>query len=131
MARRTLSQPLGVLKGLVLLPALATALVRFHAPIDGEHYFRQTHVAANIDKFVADGPSLRPATYNADAPLALYDFPAYELLVAGLSRTLGTPPLETARALNLVLFALTYLVLDRLMARTSVRPIASSISHVW
>jgi hypothetical protein len=125
MATRALSRRIGVVKAAILAAVLAILGSRLHRPIDGEHYFRQTHVASNIDKYVADGLSLHPATYNTDAPLALYDFPAYEILVAALCRTLRTPALETARVVNLVFFSLTYFMLDRLMARTRVRPIAS------
>ncbi len=74
-------------------------------PLRGAHTFRQAHVAANIDKYVAHGLSLRPATYNVDVPGALFDFPLYQLAVAGLCRALGLPGVPTARALNIALFA--------------------------
>jgi hypothetical protein len=117
-----------LLKLALLAGAIAVPLLRIRAPIDGEHYFRQTHVASNIEKFVSGGLSLRPATYNVDAPLALFDFPAYELTVAFLSRTLGTPPLETARALNLVFFALSFVMANSLLRRTGVSPVASFVT---
>jgi hypothetical protein len=111
------------LAALVLAVALWPTASRIRDPIDGEHYFRQTHVAANIDKYVSDGLSLRPRTYNEDAPLSVFDFPVYQLGVATLCRFLGTDPLVTARAVSLVLLVLTLLVLDLLMVRTRVPPV--------
>jgi hypothetical protein len=125
---RALSRRLWVFKAAILAAALAILLLRLHAPIDGEHYFRQTHVAANIDKYVADGISLRPSTYNSDAPLALYDFPASEIAVAALCRLFGIPPLQTARLFNLALFGLSFVILDRLMVKTRVRPLAGLLT---
>jgi hypothetical protein len=91
-------------------------------PVHGTHLFRQAHVAANIEKFVEAGPSLRPRTYNLDAPASLYDFPLYQLVAAGASRTLGTAPLPTARAVGIAAFVLAVFILDGLLRRTAVRP---------
>jgi hypothetical protein len=87
-------------------------------PIDGEHYWRQTHVAANIERYVADGPSLRPSTYNRDAPLLVFDFPAYQLATSQICRIFGTDPLITARLFNIALFIATFIILDRFMLWT-------------
>jgi hypothetical protein len=114
-----------------LLGACVFILGRFHAPIDGEHYFRQTHVAANIEKFVETGLSLRPQTYNRDAPVALFDFPAYEVAIAFVCRSFGGHPLETARSLNLGLFVLSFLLLDSLLARTGVPPLPRLLALVF
>lgn len=99
-----------------LLPAFALMLGELRQPLRGEHTFRQAHVAANIEKYVAHGLSLRPEAYNVDVPGALFDFPLYQLGVAWLCRTFGLPPVPTARAVNIALFALTLVVASRLMA---------------
>jgi hypothetical protein len=83
----------------------------------GEHLFRQTHVAANIEKFVDHGLSLRPETYNQDAPLAVFDFPVYAWFVAAVCRILGSPAVATARAVNILLFVVALFALDRLLRR--------------
>jgi hypothetical protein len=90
--------------------------------IDGAHTFRQAHVAANIEKYLAQGLSLRPATYNLDIPYSLFDFPLYQLAVASLCRALGSPVLATARIVNLVVFAVLCFVLERLLARGRAHP---------
>jgi len=103
-------------KACILLPAVAVMARDLSAPIQGNFYFRQAHVAANIEKYVAQGLSLKPATYNFDIPYSLFDFPAYELAVAGVCRLLGTDPLVTARLASIGLFVLSFLVVDRLLA---------------
>jgi hypothetical protein len=90
--------------------------------IDGAHTFRQAHVAANIEKFLAQGLSLKPATYNLDAPFSLFDFPLYQLLVAGLCRGLGLSVLVTARVVSILVFTALTVVLERLLARGRVHP---------
>ena len=114
---------LGYVRLLLLAAAFWPVAAGVGAVIDGEHYFRQTHVAANIETYVAGGLSLRPRTYNADAPQSAFDFPVFELGVAALCRSLGSDPLRCARWTNLGLLALTVLVFDWLLARTRVRPI--------
>lgn len=44
---------------------------------------------ANIEKYLADGLSLHPESYDQDVPCSLFDFPACELVVASLVRTPG------------------------------------------
>jgi hypothetical protein len=119
-----LRRRVAILKVVILLGALLVLLRGLHAPIDGEHYFRQTHVEANIERFVSRGISLRPTTYNYDAPLALFDFPAYEVIVAAVCRVFGTPPLETSRLLNVLFFVLSFAAVNHLLERTGVRPVA-------
>lgn len=101
-----------------LLPAFALMLGELRQPLRGEHTFRQAHVAANVEKYLSHGSSLRPETYNLDVPGALFDFPVYQLAVAWACRTFGLPPVPTARALNIALFALTLFVAARLLAAT-------------
>lgn len=95
-----------------LLPALALMLWGLREPLHGEHVFRQAHVAGNIEKFVRQGLSLRPAAYNQDVPGALFDFPAYSWLVAAVCRTTGAPALPTARALNVLTLVLCLVTLE-------------------
>lgn len=78
-------------------------------------------MAANIDKYVANGLSLRPETYNADMPLSLFDFPAYQLLAAFVARGLRSNPLVTARLLNVALFAGCLALLGSLLRATGAR----------
>ena len=63
-------------KAAVLLSAVAMMVKDLGAPIHGNFYFRQAHVAANIEYFVRNGLSLVPTTYNLDVPYAIFDFPA-------------------------------------------------------
>lgn len=102
---------------LALLLALACLLLPLHAPLRGAHTFRQTHVAGNIEKYVAHGLSLRPATYNLDTPGQLYDFPLYQLAAAGLCRATGWPVLVVARALNVLGVLGVWLLAAALMRR--------------
>jgi hypothetical protein len=106
----------------VFLPCLLLVGQDLGRRIDGAHTFRQAHVAANIEKYLAQGLSLRPATYNLDIPYSLFDFPLYQLAVAGLCRALGTRVLVTARVVNVVIFAVLCFVLERLLARCRVHP---------
>lgn len=99
-----------------LAPAVALMLGELGQPLRGAHTFRQAHVAANIEKYVAEGLSLRPQAYNVDVPGSLFDFPVYQLGVAWLCRALELPPVPTARAVNIALFALTLAVGARLLA---------------
>jgi hypothetical protein len=93
-------------------------VARIDSPLQGHHLFRQAHVAANIDKYVALGPSLVPRTWNLDVPFSLFDFPAYQLLVAELCRRFVLPVLPAARAVNVLVFALLLLAYGLLLERT-------------
>ncbi len=105
----------------VLLSAVAMMVKDLDAPIHGSFYFRQAHVAANIEHFVGNGPSLAPETYNLDVPYSVFDFPLYQLMVAAICRTFRTDALLTARVVNLVIFGLTLLLVDRLLALAGMR----------
>jgi hypothetical protein len=106
----------------VFLPCLLLVGQDLGRRIDGAHTFRQAHVAANIEKYLAQGLSLRPATYNLDIPYSLFDFPLYQLAVAALCRALGSPVLATARVLNLAILALLCFALERLLGRCRAHP---------
>jgi len=103
--------------GLLFLPSVVGMAARIASPLRGHNLFRQAHVAANIDAFLARGASLTPGTWNLDVPFRLFDFPAYQLLVAELCRHLSLPPLPAARALNILIFVLTLLVCGRVLER--------------
>ena len=104
--------------GFLFLPPLLVMVARIHSPLRGHHLFRQAHVAANIDKYVGLGLSLVPRTWNLDVPFSLFDFPAYQLLVAELCRWFGLPALPAARAVNVLVFVLILLVYGLLLGRT-------------
>jgi len=106
-------------RALLAVPLLVVAS-RIPAALAGHHLFRQAHVAANIDKFVAEGLSLRPRTYNLDAPLSLFDFPAYQLLVAQICRVGTLPSLPTARAVSGLCLVGLLLAYHRVLCRLRV-----------
>jgi hypothetical protein len=115
------SKSLPVLVKLVLLLGSLLVLSRhLGARVDGEHYWRQTHVAANIERYVTKGLSLKPTTYNLDAPVFVFDFPLYQLMASALARGLGWDSLVVSRALNVAFFAMTFLVVERLLAAAGV-----------
>jgi len=106
---------------LMALPVLAVMLAGMGAPLGGSHVFRQSHVAANIDKFVEDGLSLRPSTYNEDVPFSAFDFPLYQIGVASVCRLVPVEALQAARATSWLLLVVALLVLDRLLKQAGVR----------
>jgi hypothetical protein len=115
---------------LAVAAVLAALFVMAHdvpAPLHGHHVFRQAHVAANIDKMLADGPSLHPRTYNADV-VGVFDFPLYQLGVAALAKATGAAPLATARAVSLLVFAATLVVLASLLRATGVTRVTRHVA---
>jgi hypothetical protein len=110
---------MGVL--LITLPAIVLMVSRAGEPLGGSHVFRQAHVTANIEKFVQQGLSLRPSTYEDNAPFAAFDFPLYQLAVAGACRLAATEPLRTARLASVLLLVVALVVLDRLLVVSGVR----------
>jgi hypothetical protein len=116
--------------GVALLAPLLLLLARVTVPLGGSHYFRQAHVAANIDRFVEGGLSLRPATYNDDVPYAAYDFPLYQLAVAGTSRLTAADPLRAARGANLILLVAMLVLLDRLLAHAGARRATRAVTLI-
>ena len=109
--------------GLVLAIAVVLVVIalRWDRPLAGHHLFRQAHVAANVETFVASGLSLVPRTYNFDAPFAMFDFPAYEVLVAALCRLGRLPALPTARVVSGLLLLALVVVLARVLAEVGIR----------
>jgi hypothetical protein len=112
--------PLRLALSVVLAGAILVLARSLTSEIHGNFYFRQAHVAANIELYLAHGLSLRPETYNLDIPYSLFDFPAYQLLVAAVSRSAGSPPLVTARVVSILTFLLAALVIERILAACGV-----------
>jgi len=106
-----------VAKTAILIFVSAFMIAKLGGPLCGDFYFRQAHVAANIEMFVRNGLSLVPATYNLDVPYAVFDFPLYQLVVASTCLMLGSDPLLTARVVNVAVFLFTVLLVDCLLAR--------------
>ena len=104
----------------ILVPAIVMMTLGLFTPVHGNFYFRQAHVAANIEKYVAHGLSMTPETYNLDIPYALFDFPLYQLIVAGATRAFSGDPLVIARLLSILCFVLSFIVIDWLLARSSI-----------
>ncbi|MCZ7584920.1 MAG: hypothetical protein M5R36_17180 [Deltaproteobacteria bacterium] len=107
-----------------LVVALAVGLTgaavmarRLDAPVDGENYFRQTHVAANIEKMVASGHLFTPETYNKDIWRNYFDLPVYQGSVAAICRTFGVGAAVTARSVNFVLYVLGLVVFVDILRR--------------
>ena len=102
----------------VPLAAIALMARDLDSPVHGSFYFRQAHVAANIERLLDNGFSLAPGTYNADVPYRIFDFPAYQLLVAFLSGASRSDPLCTARIVNIIVFVLNVLLIDGILLET-------------
>lgn len=117
-----------VLQFLLLALALTDLLLRLDASIFGDHFFRQTHVAANIDWLLRDGPWQWPRTWNLDMPLRLYDFPYYQYLVAGLVQLNGSDPVVTAKLVNVAAFAAAFLLLRVSLYRFGLPPLAVTLA---
>jgi hypothetical protein len=125
---RLLSRHSGVCHALLLLPAVLSMVRGLNAPVHGSHLFRQTHVAANIEKYVSHGLSLRPETYNVDVPFAVFDFPLYQLAVAAASRVLHAAPIPTARALNVLVLIAAAAAIRRILSRTGATTLSSLLT---
>jgi hypothetical protein len=115
----------------ILAGAILVLSRSLRSDIYGNFYFRQAHVAANIELYLARGLSLRPETYNLDVPYSLFDFPAYQLLVAAVSRAAGTPPLLTARLVSLASFLLAALVIERALAACGVSSLHRTLTVLF
>jgi hypothetical protein len=116
---------------LVITGAVLVLSRSLNSEIYGNFYFRQAHVAANIELYLAHGLSLRPETYNLDIPYSLFDFPAYQLLVAALSRAAGTPPLWTARVVSILTFLLAVLAIERILAACGVSSLHRTLTVLF
>lgn len=86
-------------------------------PIHGVHIFRQSHVAANIEKFVEYGVFSHPQMYNKDETRSYFDMPFYQWGSALLSKALALDPLFVARLLSVLCIFLTALFLDWILKK--------------
>lgn len=111
-----------LLETAVFVVALLPMWTELGKPVRGHFYFRQAHVMANIEKYLENGLSLHPMTYNQDIPYSLFDFPAYELLIASFCRLTHVDPLLASRLFSLLCFAATLYLIDRLLASTGLSP---------
>jgi hypothetical protein len=107
---------------LIVIAAALVMALDLGAPIHGDYYFRQGHVAANIEKFLSGGISLIPATYNRDIPFSVFNFPAYEYIVVVLSRLFGGDPLATSRVVGILFFLGSAVYVHRITSFCSVGP---------
>jgi hypothetical protein len=104
MHRSTFLSPLSLAAGLLVIAAAVVMSFDVGEAVHGDYYFRQGHVAANIEKFLDHGLSLVPSTYNRDIPFSVFNFPAYEYIVVVLCWVLGTDPVMTAGAVGILFF---------------------------
>lgn len=98
---------------LILVPAAALCR-HLDGPIQGVNYFRQTHVAAQIESQVQRGVWTIPENYNKQMERRLFDFPLYQGIVAGMSRNLPIKPVVAGRIVSVLVFiagALVFLAL--------------------
>lgn len=91
-------------------------------PIHGDYYFRQGHAAANIEKFLDEGLSLVPSTYNRDIPFSVFNFPAYEYVVVILSRLFWSDPVTTSRVVGILFFLGSAVYVHRITSFCGVAP---------
>lgn len=103
------------MRALIALVALAAMAALLEGEIRGDHFFRQTHTAANIEKLLQDGLLTVPATYNHEAFLRLFDFPLYQVCVAVLVSVTGLEVVLAARLLSIACALGTLLVTDALL----------------
>ena len=87
----------------------------FSHDIDGPHVLRQSHVASNIEHFLACGILCVPDTYAKSLQYKMYDFPLYQHMVTILCSFFSTEVVQTGRAVNIILYGLLYIVLYQLM----------------
>lgn len=92
-------------RGALLAAAVADLAARVDGVVDGDHFFRQALVLANVEKMLANGILTVPESYNADLFLRLYDFPVWQMLVAVLARSTGAEPGLCGEWFNVAIFA--------------------------
>jgi hypothetical protein len=97
----------------IAVAAAIACAVRIDGVVDGEHFFRQAHVAANVDHMVRDGLFTVPRAWNDDLFLRLYDFPLYQGLAAMLVHATGDGSALAAELVSLAcLAAACWLLVD-------------------
>jgi hypothetical protein len=103
---------------LLIVVAVADRSWRVDGVVDGEHWWRQAHVVANVDMMLQRGVFSVPSTWNDDMAAGMYDFPLYQGIVAVLTLASGCSPTLVAELLSVALFALVA-ILTALLARAT------------
>jgi hypothetical protein len=110
-------RPLGRLAIVLLGLLVLEHALRLDGIVDGDHFFRQAHVLANVDGMLRDGIVAVPFAWNDNQALRLFDLPLYQAVVALLVRGTGLAPGLLAEALSLVLAILTAIAGARTLLR--------------
>ena len=113
-----------LLRLLLLAAAEADLWSRVDGIADGDHFFRQTHVLANVDQILEQGLFVAPSTWNDDMFLRMYDVPVWQALVALLASMLRTEPPLVAEGLAALLFVPVFLLVWRIGEQLLLPPLA-------
>jgi hypothetical protein len=99
-----------------LLASLSLLAMRWSLPLLGMHSFRQTHTAITACWLMQGSPWFDYETPVLGAPWSIpYEFPFYQLLVAGLAKLSGLPLDPTGRLVSYLFLVLTIIPI-RMMA---------------
>lgn len=100
-----------------LLLGLGVLAMRWRLPLLGMHSFRQTHTAITAYWLMHGSPWFAYETPVLGAPWSVpYEFPFFQLLVAGLARLTGLPLDSTGRLVS-YLFVVLMIIPVRMLAR--------------
>jgi hypothetical protein len=113
---------------LLLLVAQLDLWSRVDGIVDGDHFFRQSHVLANVDQMQEQGILRAPSTWNEDMFLRLYDVPVWQVVVTGLSSGLGLPSGLVAEGFAALLFALLFVLAWRIGELLRLPPLATTVA---
>ena len=113
---------------LLLLVAQVDLWSRVDGIVDGDHFFRQSHVLANVDQMQEQGILRAPSTWNEDMFLRLYDVPLWQIVVTGLSSALGLPSALVAEGFAALLFAVLFALAWRLAVLLRLTPLATTVA---
>ena len=113
---------------LLLLVAQVDLWSRVDGIVDGDHFFRQSHVLANVDQMQEQGILRAPSTWNEDMFLRLYDVPLWQIVVTGLSSALGLPSALVAEGFAALLFAVLFALAWRLGVLLQLAPMATTVA---
>jgi hypothetical protein len=101
---------LGLIAMALLVGGLAVLAIRWNTPLLGMHSFRQTQTAITSYWIIRGAPWLAYPTPVLGAPWSIpFEFPVYQLLVAGLVKLTGLPLAPAGRMLSYLFVVLTIL----------------------
>ena len=83
---------------------LLLRLVGFDHDIDGNHMFRQAHVASNIEYLIANGLLTHPDAYEQHFSIRYFDYPLYQQLSYLLHQVTSIPAVQSGRIINLICY---------------------------